>query len=71
MHHKGQNCNTMEQVNQIQGLLTRNKKYLFPAKVSILGYPRSLARLPKPNGGWGDLRDHEMCIAFSQADTHR
>jgi alpha-1,6-mannosyl-glycoprotein beta-1,2-N-acetylglucosaminyltransferase len=71
VHHKGKNCNPAEKVKQIEGLLERNRKYLFPDRLTILGYPRSLARIPKPNGGWGDLRDREMCIKFSQDITHR
>lgn len=71
VHHKGKNCNPAEKVAQLEGLLGRNKQYLYPDKLTILGYPRSLARLPKPNGGWGDVRDHHLCSRFVNEMTHR
>ena len=71
MHKKGKNCNTQDKVKQLETLLTQNKRFLYPERLTILGYPRSLARMPKPNGGWGDIRDHELCLSFSQEHTHR
>lgn len=71
MHKKNKNCNPAEPVRVVENLLSTNKKFLFPEKLSILGYPRSLARMPKPNGGWGDVRDHQLCISFTQPHTHR
>jgi len=71
VHHKGNNCDTKKKINSIEDLLSSNKKYLFPQKLSVADYPRSSNRLPKPNGGWGDIRDQQLCLSFLKIETHR
>jgi alpha-1,6-mannosyl-glycoprotein beta-1,2-N-acetylglucosaminyltransferase len=71
VHHKGKNCDPAAKVKQIETLLSQNKQYLYPTTLSISGYPRAPTRMPKPNGGWGDLRDHQLCLSFLQPDAHR
>lgn len=64
MHTKNQNCNLTAKVNLVDGTLSNNKQYLFPNTVSINSESRVKLRDPKPNGGWGDLRDRTMCMSF-------
>jgi len=71
VHHKGKNCDPQEKVSQIEELLHRNKDFLFPDRLTLNSAGRPTNRAPKPNGGWGDLRDHQMCIRFTQRDVHR
>ncbi|XP_052771570.1 alpha-1,6-mannosyl-glycoprotein 2-beta-N-acetylglucosaminyltransferase-like isoform X2 [Mya arenaria] len=64
VHHKGKNCKPEEKKKTIQGIIETNRKYLFPNTVSIGGYSGLRLRDPKPNGGWGDLRDRQLCLSF-------
>lgn len=64
MHTKSKNCDPAAKVRQVETLLTQNKQYLFPNTVAVDGDARFKLRDPKPNGGWGDIRDHNMCYSF-------
>lgn len=67
VHHKAKGvkkCDAATKVSQLNSLLETNKKSLFPSSMSILSYPRMLNRVPKANGGWGDVRDHQLCLSF-------
>ncbi|XP_041374168.1 alpha-1,6-mannosyl-glycoprotein 2-beta-N-acetylglucosaminyltransferase-like [Gigantopelta aegis] len=60
--HQNSNCKTADVVNNVQGILSRNRNYLFPEHVYI---HQSFALRTYPavhNGGWADIRDHEMCL---------
>ena len=71
VHHKGKNCNPEVKVKQLEDLLKRNSNSMFPDRLVVAGRPRSAGRTPKPNGGWGDKRDIELCKSFVQEFTHR
>lgn len=72
MHKKGKSCDPASHVGQIKNLLNNNKQYLYPDSLEVQGYPRSPSKMPKPNGGWGDKRDHELCLHFAtNSDLHR
>lgn len=64
MHTKSKNCDPAAKVHQVETLLTQNKQYLFPNTVAVDGDARFKLRDPKPNGGWGDIRDRNMCYSF-------
>ncbi|KAH3789456.1 hypothetical protein DPMN_167637 [Dreissena polymorpha] len=64
VHHKGKNCKPEEKKKEMDKLVTDNKKHLFPNTVSIGSYSGLRLRDPKPNGGWGDLRDQNLCLSF-------
>lgn len=70
VHHKGKNCDPAQRVTQIQQLLAQNRQWLYPENLAVGGYPRPPARMPKPNGGWGDLRDHQLCMSFLLPESH-
>lgn len=63
-HHKGRNCNPQSRVASIKQLLSVNDKNMFPNTLSVFSYPKSPSRMPKPNGGWGDKRDQNLCLSF-------
>ncbi|XP_053407802.1 alpha-1,6-mannosyl-glycoprotein 2-beta-N-acetylglucosaminyltransferase-like isoform X2 [Mercenaria mercenaria] len=64
VHHKGKNCKPEEKKKTTQNLIDANKQHLFPNTVTIGGYSGLKLRDPKPNGGWGDLRDRQLCSSF-------
>ncbi|KAM6130796.1 LOW QUALITY PROTEIN: alpha-1,6-mannosyl-glycoprotein 2-beta-N-acetylglucosaminyltransferase [Pterocles gutturalis] len=60
MHHK-KSCRPSTQSAKINSLLNSNQQYLFPETMSV---SKRYSMAPSPhvkNGGWGDIRDHELC----------
>ena len=48
-------------------ILQNNKDFLFPDNVNVID-DQSKHNTQKPNGGWGDVRDHELCLNFVNPD---
>jgi alpha-1,6-mannosyl-glycoprotein beta-1,2-N-acetylglucosaminyltransferase len=74
VHHKGKKCDaatTSARVVSIENLIASSQNLLFPSSLGISGYPRTPTKMPKANGGWGDVRDHKLCKRFLDVDTHR
>ncbi|KAM9294233.1 alpha-1,6-mannosyl-glycoprotein 2-beta-N-acetylglucosaminyltransferase [Gastrophryne carolinensis] len=64
MHHK-KSCKPTTESAKLEALFTGNQRYLFPESLAVS--PRhSLAALSPlvKNGGWGDIRDHELCKSY-------
>lgn len=64
MHHK-KSCKPTTESAKIEAMFTGNQPYLFPENLAIsrrysMG---ALSPLVK-NGGWGDIRDHELCKSY-------
>ena len=61
MHdHKIRDCK--HNLEQLKGLYKQYAKSLFPRKLNLTGKGK---RFPsRQNGGWGDKRDHEMCLSM-------
>ncbi|XP_062974580.1 alpha-1,6-mannosyl-glycoprotein 2-beta-N-acetylglucosaminyltransferase [Elgaria multicarinata webbii] len=64
MHHK-KSCQPSVQSAKIDSLLNSNQQYLFPETMTI-SKRYSVAPLSPhvKNGGWGDIRDHELCKSY-------
>ncbi|KAH1171681.1 alpha-1,6-mannosyl-glycoprotein 2-beta-N-acetylglucosaminyltransferase [Mauremys mutica] len=64
MHHK-KSCRPSTQSAKIDSLLSSNQQYLFPETMSV-SKRYSMAPLSPhvKNGGWGDIRDHELCKSY-------
>nr|XP_034996647.1 alpha-1,6-mannosyl-glycoprotein 2-beta-N-acetylglucosaminyltransferase [Zootoca vivipara] len=64
MHHKKQ-CQPAAQSAKVDALLDANRQHLFP-ETMVVGKRYSLAPLSPhvKNGGWGDIRDHELCKSY-------
>ncbi|KAJ6654031.1 hypothetical protein lerEdw1_007540 [Lerista edwardsae] len=64
MHHK-QSCRPSLQSAKIDALLSSNQQHLFPETMAI-SKRYSVAPLSPhvKNGGWGDIRDHELCKSY-------
>ncbi|XP_034487100.1 alpha-1,6-mannosyl-glycoprotein 2-beta-N-acetylglucosaminyltransferase isoform X2 [Drosophila innubila] len=65
VHHKNKNCESNQVISKVQHVLriARNSHQLFPRSL-MMTVPSLLkkSKLRKGNGGWGDLRDHELCM---------
>ncbi|XP_026816319.1 alpha-1,6-mannosyl-glycoprotein 2-beta-N-acetylglucosaminyltransferase isoform X1 [Rhopalosiphum maidis] len=61
VHHK-KSCFDMALIAKVQKLLSSVYKYLFPEKLEVTYAPIKKKVLRKGNGGWGDVRDHELCL---------
>ncbi|XP_044292211.1 alpha-1,6-mannosyl-glycoprotein 2-beta-N-acetylglucosaminyltransferase, partial [Varanus komodoensis] len=64
MHHK-KSCQPSAQSAKIDSLLSSNQQHLFPESMTI-SKRYSVAPLSPhvKNGGWGDIRDHELCKSY-------
>lgn len=63
-HHKKTNCNASIVISKVQKLLLTAKPYMFPSRLTATvttGGAKHNKKLVKGNGGWGDIRDHELC----------
>ncbi|VVC24498.1 Hypothetical protein CINCED_3A011678 [Cinara cedri] len=61
VHHK-KSCFDMALIAKVQKLLSSVYKYLYPDKLEVTYAPIKKKVLRKGNGGWGDVRDHELCM---------
>lgn len=64
VHHKGKNCSPEAKKKSVEKLLRDNKQNFFPNVLSLAGFSGLRLRDPKPNGGWGDSRDRQLCMSF-------
>ncbi|KAH8383288.1 hypothetical protein KR009_007721, partial [Drosophila setifemur] len=68
VHHKNKNCESNQVISKVQHVLriARNSHQLFPRSLTLT-VPSLIkkSKLRKGNGGWGDLRDHELCLNMS------
>ncbi|XP_054766310.2 alpha-1,6-mannosyl-glycoprotein 2-beta-N-acetylglucosaminyltransferase-like [Lytechinus pictus] len=71
IHHTGKGkCSADELVKRIDSTLETNKDSLFPKSLILTPKTRPLkSRLPKPNGGWGDIRDHTLCMTYGKGSS--
>ncbi|XP_050360165.1 alpha-1,6-mannosyl-glycoprotein 2-beta-N-acetylglucosaminyltransferase isoform X2 [Nymphalis io] len=70
-HHKKSNCNASTVISKVQKLLQDAKSYLFPPRVTATisaGGAKHNKKLTKGNGGWGDLRDQELCTNMTKVE---
>ena len=68
---KGKTCEAVEsQVKRIEALVDKEKSSLFPEQIFVANFPYTPDRIPKPNGGWGDVRDHNLCLNLTSNFTH-
>lgn len=69
VHHKGKDCSSSQVVKKVLRILNAASKYLFPSTLHLRqGFQRPL-KPPKGNGGWGDKRDHALCLNHVNATT--
>ncbi|XP_018566686.1 alpha-1,6-mannosyl-glycoprotein 2-beta-N-acetylglucosaminyltransferase isoform X2 [Anoplophora glabripennis] len=66
VHHKKNNCESTSVISKVQQVLKSAKRHLYPDNL-ILTYTTILkkTKLRKGNGGWGDRRDHKLCMGMT------
>ncbi|XP_050084146.1 alpha-1,6-mannosyl-glycoprotein 2-beta-N-acetylglucosaminyltransferase isoform X1 [Anopheles aquasalis] len=65
VHHKKSNCGSNEVISKVQQVLkvARSSQQLFPRSLSLTQTSViKKTNLRKGNGGWGDQRDHLLCL---------
>ncbi|KAG1684925.1 Alpha-1,6-mannosyl-glycoprotein 2-beta-N-acetylglucosaminyltransferase [Nymphon striatum] len=67
IHHKGKDCAHSAALEKMYKVLNAAQKYLFPRYLKLFSSATNTwhYRDPKANGGWGDTRDHELCMHFT------
>ncbi|XP_073433852.1 alpha-1,6-mannosyl-glycoprotein 2-beta-N-acetylglucosaminyltransferase [Dendrobates tinctorius] len=64
MHHK-KSCKPTTESAKLEALFLGNQQYLFPENLAISRRYSMAALSPHvKNGGWGDIRDHELCKSY-------
>lgn len=62
--HRG-NCNLEKEVNVAKARISVLQRSLFPDRMNIQKNFKGSVKPKKSNGGWGDLRDRKLCLAFA------
>jgi alpha-1,6-mannosyl-glycoprotein beta-1,2-N-acetylglucosaminyltransferase len=65
VHHKKNNCESNQVISKVQQVLrvARKSRQLFPKTITLaVASVVKKAKLRKGNGGWGDQRDHQLCM---------
>lgn len=65
VHHKKKDCNSNGELNKATRFLTTAKRHLFPKRLMITHSTKRMSKIPKGNGGWGDIRDRQLCMWHS------
>ena len=68
LHHNDRDCNFQTVLTQVQEVIGRSKDVLDPASLEIeVARPWIPGHIGQANGGWGDTRDHELCLNFTKS----
>jgi alpha-1,6-mannosyl-glycoprotein beta-1,2-N-acetylglucosaminyltransferase len=65
VHHKKQNCDTTQIISKVQQVLNAANKagHFYPKNLMLtVSSVVKKQKLKKPNGGFGDKRDHLLCM---------
>lgn len=63
VHHKKNNCEPTAVIAKVQNVLKTARKHLFPSQLTLTNAAvAKKSKLRKGNGGWGDVRDHQLCL---------
>ena len=69
-HKKKWPCNADMTVQKLSRRIYGLKHLLFPPNI-IIKEVRVTLKAPKPNGGWGDKRDHQFCMHMNISEISR
>ncbi|CAB0017080.1 unnamed protein product, partial [Nesidiocoris tenuis] len=63
VHHKKANCESTAVISKVQKVLANAAKHLYPSHLTITYTTiTKKSKVRKGNGGWGDVRDHQLCM---------
>lgn len=69
VHHKN-SCKNMSTLRKVQTILREATSYLFPQKLFLTRTTnKRIMKKAKSNGGWGDIRDHNLCLRIVAAES--
>ncbi|XP_039282319.1 alpha-1,6-mannosyl-glycoprotein 2-beta-N-acetylglucosaminyltransferase isoform X1 [Nilaparvata lugens] len=69
VHHKKANCQSTGVISKVQKVLANAAHHLYPSHLTLTFTTGAKKhKLRKGNGGWGDVRDHELCMNMTQVD---
>ena len=71
LHHKKAVCDPTTLMEALDITLQSAKPYLYPDGLKVSSMKRALVKRQKPNGGWGDQRDQELCMSFVDLNATR
>ncbi|XP_049811698.1 alpha-1,6-mannosyl-glycoprotein 2-beta-N-acetylglucosaminyltransferase isoform X1 [Schistocerca nitens] len=67
VHHKKANCESTAVISKVQHVLKFAAKHLYPTHLTLtVTNGNKKQKLRKGNGGWGDIRDHQLCINMTK-----
>ena len=67
VHHKKANCESTAVISKVQQVLKYAGKHLYPNYLTLtVTNTNKKQKLRKGNGGWGDLRDHQLCVNMTK-----
>ncbi|XP_023317641.1 alpha-1,6-mannosyl-glycoprotein 2-beta-N-acetylglucosaminyltransferase isoform X2 [Trichogramma pretiosum] len=70
VHHKKANCESTQVIAKVQNVLRAARNHLYPSQLTLtLAAVSKKTKLRKGNGGWGDVRDHELCLNMSHQNS--
>ncbi|KAJ8680206.1 hypothetical protein QAD02_015993, partial [Eretmocerus hayati] len=70
VHHKKANCESTSVIAKVQTVLRSARGSLYPTQLTLTVAALSKkTKLRKGNGGWGDFRDHELCLNMTLGDS--
>uniref|UniRef100_A0A0K8TSY9 Alpha-1,6-mannosyl-glycoprotein 2-beta-N-acetylglucosaminyltransferase n=1 Tax=Tabanus bromius TaxID=304241 RepID=A0A0K8TSY9_TABBR len=70
VHHKKKNCESNRVISKVQQVLkiAKNSGQMFPKSITVtVASLLKKTKLRKGNGGWGDKRDHMLCVNMTLA----
>ncbi|XP_046658257.1 alpha-1,6-mannosyl-glycoprotein 2-beta-N-acetylglucosaminyltransferase isoform X1 [Homalodisca vitripennis] len=63
VHHKKTNCESTSVISKVQKVLANAARHLYPTHLTLTFTSGTKKhKLRKGNGGWGDIRDHQLCF---------
>lgn len=66
VHHKKKDCASSLVIEKVNYIIKAASQYFFPESLTVIeNKPRKKVKLKKGNGGWGDRRDHQLCLNIS------
>jgi len=66
VHHRKKDCSSSLVMDKVTYIIKSARQYFFPDRLSVSRTTmRKKLKLKKGNGGWGDKRDHALCLNMS------
>lgn len=70
---KSEDCNPDKVISTIQHLLKNAKdaNEFYPKSLTVSVHKKDDTLLGRVNGGWSDIRDHNLCLNFTQSQAEQ